>query len=190
VEEGFFHDSKPWNASSPSGSQVSFGKSDVLATLKDIRNSEDPSTLLKSLCSSYDILDLADSEDDVFQQGMRYLLEAARTAPPDAHPHFLETFALIAGAIEGNCKQMQLQIALDSLMHSDFQPFAIDLSSMVLSQISELTPLHTMIVYRVYRLSRPSRTKHAIKFCTYSSGNVPVRGPNVLGQWRAAGVLG
>jgi hypothetical protein len=143
VEGGMFHDSKPWNLGSPSGSDVSFGKNDVLSRLEQIRTSEDPSALLQSMCSSYQILDLADSEDDVFKQGMRHLLTAACISQPDAHPDFLKTFVLIASAIEG--KQMQVQVALDSLLHSDFQPCAMDLSSVLLYPSSALKPIRNMV---------------------------------------------
>lgn len=123
---GIFHDSKPWLMGSQSGSDVSFGKTDVLSTLEKLCTSEDPSVLLKSMCSSYDILDLADSEDGVFTKGMNLLLTSACTSQPATHPDFRKTFHLIASAVEG--KQMQLQSALDSILQSKFQPCTVDLS--------------------------------------------------------------
>lgn len=135
---GIFHDSKPWLLGSQSGSDVSFGKNDVLSRLEQICTTEDPSELLKSMCSSYDILDLADSEDDVFEQGMKHLLTAACTAQPATHPHFRKTFILIASAVEG--KQMHLQSALDSFLQTNFQPCAMDLSGVL-----PLSP-HTVVL--------------------------------------------
>lgn len=97
-----------------------------MSRLEQLRTSDDPSAMLRSMCSSYDILDLADSEDDVFCQGMKHLLAAACDAQPAAHPEFRKTFVLVASAVEG--RQMQLQSALDSLLQSEFQPCAMDLS--------------------------------------------------------------
>lgn len=124
---GIFHDSRPWHLGSESGSDASFGRSDVLSRLEQIRKAGDPSPLLKTLCASYDILDLADSDDEVFQRGLRHLLAAACTSQPSTHADFLKAFVLISSAVEG--RQPRLHSTLDLMLDSDFQPCSLDLSS-------------------------------------------------------------
>lgn len=101
-----------------------------MSRLEQIHTSNDPSVFLKSMCSSYDILDLADSEEDVFQQGMQHLLKSACTSQPATHPDFHKTFLMIACAVEG--KRIHLHSALDSFLQDAFQPCAIDLSGVML----------------------------------------------------------
>ena len=109
-------------------SDASFGGPAVMAKLETLASVADPAAVLKKLCSSYDIVDLADSEPAMFEVGLRHILSAAVSAPSAAEVHFQKTFDIITSTVDG--RALHLRLALEHLMAQEHRPTHIDLSGM------------------------------------------------------------
>lgn len=109
-------------------SDVSFGGPAVMAQLEALASEADPTTLLQKLCTSYDIVDLADSEPAMFEVGLKHILTAAVSAPVSAEAHFQRTFAIITSTIDGRVQYLHL--TLKHLLSQEFRSAQIDLSGM------------------------------------------------------------
>lgn len=107
-------------------SDVSFGGPAVMAKLETLAGEADPSTVLHRLCSSYDIIDLADSEPVMFEAGLKHILAAAVSAPLSAEANFQKTFDIITSTIDGRAQYLHL--TLKHLLTKEFRPTQIDLS--------------------------------------------------------------
>lgn len=97
-----------------------------MAKLETLAGEADPSTVLHRLCSSYDIIDLADSEPVMFEAGLKHILAAAVSAPLSAEANFQKTFDIITSTIDGRAQYLHL--TLKHLLTKEFRPTQIDLS--------------------------------------------------------------
>jgi hypothetical protein len=86
---------------------VSFGKLDVLSRLEQLESSADPCALLKQLSASYDILDLADSDEETFRRGFSLLTKAVSGAGPDLVVELKRTFHIVTNAIDGRLRHQK-----------------------------------------------------------------------------------
>lgn len=99
-----------------------------MAKLETLANVADPAALLQKLCSSYDIVDLADSEPAVFEAGLKHILFAAVPATQSAAIHFQKTFDIIISTVKG--RTLHLRLMLEHLLAREYCAREIDLSGM------------------------------------------------------------
>eukprot|EP00892_Ulva_mutabilis_P006055 jgi/Ulvmu1/3821/UM018_0032.1 len=115
-------------------SDASFGGPAVMAKLETLATVPDPAAVLQKLCSSYDIVDLADGEPAMFEAGLKNILSAGVSATQSAEVHFQKAFDILTSTVDG--RTLRLRIMLEHLLAKGNRPRTIDLSGVLLRVLS------------------------------------------------------